>query len=79
MLGGNENENCSGPKEGSITGEICYYMDDVNMPKEMHGRVAYLGSSRNYLGRIIVRGLRYLRERRLMEDFRNWNQDQGPC
>ena len=59
--------------------KICYYMDDVNMPKEMHGRVAYLGSSRNYLGRIIVRGLRYLRERRLMEDFRNWNKDQGPC
>ena len=59
--------------------KICYYMDDENMPKEIHERIAYLGSSRNYLGRVIVRGLRFLRERRLLEDFRVWNQNQGPC
>jgi hypothetical protein len=59
--------------------KICYYMDDENMPQEIHERIAYLGSSRNYLGRVIVRGLRFLREKRLLEDFRAWNENQGPC
>ncbi len=66
-------------RKGSLREKICYYMDDENIPKEIHERIAYLGSSRNYLGRLIVRGLRYLRERRLIEDFRDWNKDQGPC
>ncbi len=58
---------------------ICYYMDDENMPKEIHERIAYLGSSRDYLGRVIIRGLRFLREKRLLDEFRIWNQEQGPC
>ncbi len=64
-------------RKGSLREKICYYMDDENIPKEIHERIAYLGSSRNYLGRLIVRGLRYLRERRLIEDFRDWNKDQA--
>ena len=59
--------------------KICYYMDDVNLPKEIHERIAYLGSSRNYLSRVIVRGVRFLRERHLLEEFRAWNREQGPC
>ncbi len=59
--------------------KICYYMDDENMPSEIYERIAYLGTSRNYLGRVIIRGLRFLRERRLLEDFKAWNQKQGPC
>ena len=58
--------------------KICYYMDDENIPKEIHERIAYLGSSRNYLGWVIIRGLRFLRERRLLEDFRSWNKNEGP-
>ena len=59
--------------------KICYYMDDENLPQEIHERMAYLGTSRNYLGRVIVRGMRFLQEKHLIEDFRIWNQKQGPC
>lgn len=34
-------------------------MDGENIPKEIHERIAYLGSSRNYLGWVIIRGLRF--------------------
>ena len=57
--------------------KICYYIDDDNIPEEIHERIAYLGSSRNYLARIIIRGYRFLRERHLEADFRFWNQEQG--
>ena len=49
--------------------KICYYMDDENMPKEIHEQIAYLGSSRNYLGRVIVRGLQFLREEAFVRGF----------
>ena len=66
-------------RKDQLREKICYYMDDANMPQEIHERMAYLGTSRNYLGRVIVRGMRYLQEKRLIEDFRIWNQKQEQC
>ena len=68
-----------GIQKNPLREKICYYMDDENMPKDVHERMAYLGSSRNYLGSVIVRGLRYLQEKHLIDDFRDWNRKQGPC
>ena len=41
--------------------------------------IAYLGTSRNYLGRLIVKGSQYLKERHLDYDFKEWLRHQGGC
>ena len=32
--------------------KICYYIDDGNIPEEIHERIMYLGSSRKFLARL---------------------------
>ena len=74
MMGGKEMKTAPVQRKDPLREKICYYMDDENMPQEIHERMAYFGTSRNYLGTVIVRGMRYLQEKSLTEDFRIWNQ-----
>ena len=59
--------------------KICYYIDDENIPDEIHQRVAYLSSSRKYLMRLVIKGIRFLRNRRMLDDFREWLKEEGGC
>jgi len=66
-------------RQDPLREKICYYVDDGNIPEEVHERIAYLGTSRNYLGRLIVKGSQYLKERHLDYDFKEWLRHQGGC
>ena len=59
--------------------KICYYIDDGNIPEEIHERIMYLGSSRNFLARVVIKGYRFLRERHLEYEFREWYRKQDGC
>ena len=59
--------------------KICYYIDDGNIPEEIHERIMYLGSSRKFLARVVIKGYRFLRERHLEYEFREWYRKQEGC